>query len=63
MIYDVVDGIFKKLSNKAKIDFFENNSIKKNITKRKFILNAKALNIQAEMIEDDENNFRVYKSR
>jgi 5-methylcytosine-specific restriction protein B len=61
MIYDVVDGIFKKLSNKAKIDFFENNSIKKNITKRKFILNAKALNIQAEMIEDDENNFRVLK--
>jgi 5-methylcytosine-specific restriction protein B len=61
MIYDVVDGIFKKLSNKAKIDFFENNSIKKNIIKRKFILNAKALNIQAEMIEDDENNFRVLK--
>ncbi|MFB1032123.1 MAG: hypothetical protein QMB77_01210, partial [Aliarcobacter cryaerophilus] len=61
IIYDVVDGIFKKLSNKAKIDFFENNSIKKNITKRKFILNAKALNIQAEMIEDDENNFRVLK--
>ena len=61
MIYDVVDGIFKKLSNKAKIDFFENSSIKNNITKRKFILNAKALNIQAEMIGDDENNFRVLK--
>ena len=27
----------------------------------KFILNAKALNIQAEMIGDDENNFRVLK--
>ena len=59
MIYDVKDGIFKQLAKKAKLDFFTTSN-QKNI-KRKFLLNAKALNIQAEMIEDDANSYRVLK--
>ncbi|MCG3717805.1 DUF4357 domain-containing protein [Aliarcobacter butzleri] len=58
MIYDVVPGIFKKISEKA----IKNRKI---LTSKKYgkkyFLEAKSLNIQAEMIEDDENSFRVLK--
>jgi len=60
MIYDVSSGIFKKLSNEA----FNNSIVKKQIfkeSKKRFNLNAPMINIQAEMIKDDENSFRVLK--
>jgi 5-methylcytosine-specific restriction enzyme B len=60
MIYDVSDGIFKKLSNEA----FNNLTLLKqtsNESKQRFNLNAPMINIQAEMIKDDENSFRVLK--
>jgi 5-methylcytosine-specific restriction enzyme B len=60
MIYDVLDGIFKKLSNEA----FNNSTIVKqtfNESKKRFNLNATMINIQAEMIKDNENSFRVLK--
>ena len=60
MIYDVSDGIFKKLSNEA----FNNSTIIKQTfteSKKRFNLNAPMINIQAEMIKDDENTFRVLK--
>lgn len=60
MIYAVVDGIFKKLSKKSLEDYVQKNVIT-TINKKKFILNAKALNIQAEMIEDDASTYRVLK--
>ncbi len=60
MIYAVVDGIFKKLSKKSLEDYVQKNIIT-TINKKKFILNAKALNIQAEMIEDDASTYRVLK--
>ncbi len=60
MIYDVIDGVFKKLSIKALENFIaKNSSTPKN--KKRFLLNAKSLNIQAEMIEEDENIYRVLK--
>ncbi|WP_375722925.1 DUF4357 domain-containing protein [Arcobacter sp. KX21116] len=56
MIYDVVDGIFKNISNNAK------NSIIKNSNKKiHYKLNAPSINIQAEMIEIDKDNFKVLK--
>ncbi len=59
MIYDVSKGIFKKLSEKAQVSqLLKDNS--KTFSK-KFKLNAPNLNIQAEMIQDDENSFRVLK--
>lgn len=60
MIYDVVDGIFKNLSKIAEENFIVENTQTINHKKR-FILNAKSLNIQAELIEDDENNYRLLK--
>ena len=60
MIYDVSSGIFKRLSNEA----FNNSIVKKQIfkeSKKRFNLNAPMINIQAEMIKDDENSFRVLK--
>ena len=60
MIYDVVDGIFKNLSKTAEENFIIENTQTINHKKR-FILNAKSLNIQAELIEDDENNYRLLK--
>ena len=60
MIYDVVDGIFLKIAKKA----LENPILKKNtsnLPQKRFFLNAKALNIQAEMIQDDEDSYRVLK--
>jgi 5-methylcytosine-specific restriction protein B len=60
MIYAISDGIFKRLSKKSLEEFLISNT-SSNINKRRFILNAKSLNIQAELIQDDENNFRVIK--
>lgn len=60
MIYAISDGIFKKLSKKSLEEFLISNTLS-NINKKRFILNAKSLNIQAELIQDDENNFRVIK--
>ena len=60
MIYTISDGIFKKLSKKSLEEFLISNT-SSNINKKRFILNAKSLNIQAELIQDDENNFRVIK--
>lgn len=60
MIYSVVDGIFKKLSKKS-LENYAQKSVITTLNKKKFILNAKALNIQAEMIEDDANTYRVLK--
>ena len=60
MIYAISDGIFKKLSKKSLEEFLITNN-SSNINKKRFILNAKSLNIQAELIQDDENNFRVLK--
>ncbi|MEA3451891.1 MAG: AAA family ATPase, partial [Bacteroidota bacterium] len=60
MIYDVIDGTIKKLSKLAHENFIL-QSIKKTDNKKKFLLNAKSLNIQAELIEDDENTYRVLK--
>lgn len=59
MIYAVKDGIFKKMSKKS----LENYTKKSNpvLNKKKFALHAKTLNIQAEMIEDDANTYRVLK--
>jgi 5-methylcytosine-specific restriction protein B len=59
MIYAVVAGIFKNLSDKAK------HSIKTTTSndeeKKHYSLNAKSLNIQAKLIQDDENTYRVLK--
>lgn len=60
MIYDVKDGIFKQISKNAKLNLSVKNTSNNKI-KRKFLLNAKSLNIQAEMIEEDENIYRVLK--
>ncbi len=60
MIYDIADGIFKKLSKKSFEEFSISNT-SSHINKKRFVLNAKSLNIQAELIQDDENNFRVLK--
>ncbi len=55
MIYDVMPGIFKKLSKKAQ----DSKTIPINNKSKEFTLNAPQLNIQAKMIQDDENSFRV----
>jgi 5-methylcytosine-specific restriction enzyme B len=60
MIYAVQNGIFKKIVKEAKLNFSTQQN-KSNIIKRRFLLNAKSLNIQAEMIEDDSNTYRVLK--
>ncbi len=57
MIYDVMPGIFKKIC----IDAKRSTKIDTVKQKRKFLLNAKSLNIQAEMIEDNESSYRVLK--
>lgn len=57
MIYDVVDGIFKTISNRAK------SSIMKNSNKKiLYKLNAPSINIQAEMVEVDKDNYKVLKN-
>lgn len=59
MIYAVKDGIFKRMSKKSLENYTKNNhTVSK---KRKFLLHAKTLNIQAEMIEEDSNTYRVLK--
>ncbi len=59
MIYAVKDGIFKKMSKLSLENYTKNNHT---VTpKRKFLLHAKTLNIQAEMIEEDSNTYRVLK--
>lgn len=59
MIYAVKDGIFKRMSKKSLENYTKNNhTVSK---KRKFLLLAKTLNIQAEMIEEDSNTYRVLK--
>jgi 5-methylcytosine-specific restriction protein B len=60
MIYAIVDGIFKKLSKKS-LENYAQKSVTTTLNKKKFILNAKSLNIQAEMIEDDASIYRVLK--
>ncbi|MDD2698789.1 MAG: DUF4357 domain-containing protein [Arcobacteraceae bacterium] len=60
MIYDVVDGLFKKISDNAFKNFI--TKVKKTINyKKRFVLNAKSLNIQAELIQEDENTYKVLK--
>lgn len=59
MIYAVKDGILKKMSKLSVENYTKNNHA---VTpKRKFFLHAKTLNIQAEMIEEDSNTYRVLK--
>lgn len=59
MIYAVKDGILKKMSKLSLENYTKNNHA---VTpKRKFFLHAKTLNIQAEMIEEDSNTYRVLK--
>jgi len=60
MIYKPMAGVFKKLSKLAKEEFSKVQSTTQSIVK-KYKLEAKSLNIQAEMIEDNANNFRVLK--
>ena len=55
MIYDVMPGIFKKLSKKAQ----DSKTIPIKNKSKEFTLNAPQLNIQAKMVQDDENSFRV----
>jgi 5-methylcytosine-specific restriction protein B len=55
MIYDVIPGIFKKLSKKAQ----DSKTIPIKNKSKEFTLNAPQLNIQAKMVQDDENSFRV----
>lgn len=59
MIYAIKDGIFKKMSKLSLENYTKNNHIAS--PKRKFFLHAKTLNIQAEMIEEDSNTYRVLK--
>ncbi|MDD2265713.1 DUF4357 domain-containing protein [Sulfuricurvum sp.] len=59
MIYAVKDGIFKRMSKTSLENYTKSsNPIS---SKRKFFLHAKTLNIQAEMIEEDANTYRVLK--
>ena len=60
MIYAVVDGIFKKLAKKA-VENFIIKDISASKNKKRFLLNAKALNVQAEMLEDNDDSFIVMK--
>ncbi|MEA2072612.1 MAG: DUF4357 domain-containing protein [Campylobacterota bacterium] len=57
MIYDVVSGTFKELALKAQ----KKKTISTTTQHKKYKLNAPMINIQAEMIQDDENSFRVLK--
>ncbi|MCT7496749.1 McrB family protein [Aliarcobacter cryaerophilus] len=59
MIYDVVDGIFKKLSKEALANFITSN--KSNILKKRFKLDAKSLNIQADLLQEDDNTYKLLK--
>ena len=59
MIYDVVDGIFKKLSKEALTNFITSN--KSNILKKRFKLDAKSLNIQADLLQEDDNTYKLLK--
>lgn len=60
VIYKTMPGVFKKLSKKA-LGAYIAGTTNLSKYKKRFVLNAKALNIQAEMIEDDENTYRVLK--
>ena len=57
--YEIEAGIFKKLSIEALKNYSINSKQVK--TKKKFILNARSLNIQAELIQEDENTYKVLK--
>ena len=59
MIYDVISGIFRKIAKKALINYSSNGTDIFEV--KSFELNAKSLNIQAKMIQDDENTYRVLK--
>ena len=59
MIYDVVDGIFKKLSKEALKFLITNN--KNSILKKRFKLDAKSLNIQADLLQEDDNTYKLLK--
>lgn len=59
MIYDVVDGIFKKLSKEALKFLITNN--KNSIFKKRFKLDAKSLNIQADLLQEDDNTYKLLK--
>ena len=60
MIYKPMAGVFKKLTKLAKDEFSKTQGIHQSIVK-KYKLEAKSLNIQAEMIEDNSNSFRILK--
>lgn len=60
MIYKPMAGVFKKLTKLAKDEFSKTQGIHQPIVK-KYKLEAKSLNIQAEMIEDNSNSFRILK--
>ena len=57
MIYDVVPGCFKRLSLKAQ----KEQMVSHNPQLKRYKLNAPTINIQAQMVQDDENSFRVLK--
>lgn len=57
--YEIEAGVFKKLSIEALKNVLINSKQINN--KKKFILNAKSLNIQAELIQEDENTYKVLK--
>jgi len=59
MIYAVKDGVFKRMSKLSLENYTKNNHTVS--AKRKFLLHAKTLNIQAEMIEEDSSTYRVLK--
>ena len=59
MIYDVISGIFRKIAKKALINYSSNDTDIFEV--KSFELNATSLNIQAKMIQDDENTYRVLK--
>lgn len=58
--YEIEAGIFKKLSIEALKNYSIDSKQVKNY-KKKFILNAKSLNIQAELIQEDDNTYNVLK--
>ena len=58
--YEIEAGIFKKLSIETLKNYSIDSKQVKNY-KKKFILNAKSLNIQAELIQEDDNTYNVLK--
>ena len=60
MIYKPMAGIFKKLAKLAKDELSKAQNTHVSVLK-KYKLEAKSLNIQAEMVEDNSNSFRILK--